>query len=606
MIKSLAIAVRNRLSEPVRRFVHWLCFGSSGIWITALVVVLVGGRFLWLWSQHPRRIAIAEAFGSVGYLYGTPQSTRSGDQITYVQTTANGVGLFVCDTVTGERQLVFEEKGSEKYGAQDFTAWPWSPDDKLFLYTRGSIAICQGNTREVLAKIGVGKQPVKSLVWLAPDKFAYASPDGSLHMVNRQKGGKWQPSEVAGVKVGSSSLTALSSNTIAWNRADCIWTMNLDSKAVSLLYQSPASQTLDTFACSKDTGKFLLKLRQALPTGTSASLWQMLPGNAPVKLAACPPTAGAISWLNASNGSCAYLCPKSANAIDHVLTLQSKSSSESSKLFSHGTADTFTPTTDGKHFFIVGVVSNEPAEGIWQYDITSENLQCVVPCSAHPSPYAHHVEALHDTLKLASGRKVDYFLYAPVNFNRQQHKKYPLVIGDTVYQIADAEHQGRVHGPLWAEALACCDAYVVIVDRASWFGGLDQWEENVTEVYKHLAHNPSIDKDQVFLFGASAETSPLSILVQDRPELWKGLLLLNPSGLPRLAEIPSGMPVPRILISSGKGENREDSFKRYQAEARQNGVPVDVVIHSNSTHWLVSIDALQERTKAMVDFIFNN
>ncbi|MEI8288536.1 MAG: hypothetical protein WCH99_03630 [Verrucomicrobiota bacterium] len=606
MNQSLIIAISNRLAEPARRIFRWLGFGVSGLWITGLVVVLVGGRMLWLRWEHFQRQEIAEAFGSVGYLYGTPQPTRSGDRITFVQTIADGVGLFLCDTVTGQRQLVFEEKGGEKIGGQDFAAQPWSPDDEYFLYTKGkqpkrSIIVCQGETGAELAKIAVGKLPVSNPVWLTPNKFAFASKDGGLHLVNRQNDGKWQPTEMEGVKVGLSSFTALSSNTIAWNRADCIWAINLDTKSVTMLYRAPSDQALDTFAYSGVSGKFLLKLTQA--KGAYTSLWQLLPGNARVKVAACPPTADNLTWLNVTNGSCAYLSPKTIKAVDRVLTLQSSAQAKPRRLFTHGIAESLTPSPDGRRLFIVGVVSNEPAEGIWEYDTAGETLRCVVSCSAHTSPHARHVEAVHNTLKLASGRKVNYYLYAPVNFNRHQHK-YPLVIGDTM--ALNPENQNRASGPLWAEALACCDAYVVIVDRASWFAGLDLWEENVMEVYKHLAQNPSIDQDRVYLFGASAETRPLSELAQKRPELWKGLLLLNPSALPQITSMVPGKTAPKILISAGQAEHGEQRFNRFQTEAGQNGVPVEVVIHPNSTHWLVSIDAMQERTKAMVDFIFNN
>ena len=605
MVEPFINAARNHLNEPARqarRFFLWLCFGSSGFLITALVVVLVGARFLWLWSNHSRYDKIADAFGSVGYLYGAPQSSRSGDQITFVQTSPNGVGVWLCDTATGRKQLVAEENGREKEYYQDVAVWPWSPDDRLFVHTRNDLSICLGDTGDEVARFKMGNQPVDALAWLTPRSFAYASPNGNLHLVSRQKGTNWQQSQLAGVKVRSASFTALSSNTVAWNQANCIMAMDLDSKAVARLYQVSAGQTLDAFDYSKDTGKFLLKLRQA----NQVSLWQLMPGNDPVKIADCQPGTGAISWLDPTNGKAAYLNPKSFRSSEQVLTLQSGSPAKSNTLFAHGAAEAFTASPDGRHFFIVGVVSNEPAAGIWQYDIFSGKLSCPVPCSDHPLPYARHVEALQCTLTLASGRRVGYFLYPPVNFNRKGHKKYPLVIGDTVYQVGDAENQGRVHGPLWAEAVACCDAYVVIVNRSGWFAGLNEWETNVTDVYQHLAKNPTIDADRVFLFGASAETGSLSKLAQDRPELWKGLLLLNPSMIPQFAEMPPGKPVPKMLISVGEAEKKEAFLKWYKTEARQNAEAVTVIIHPNSNHWLISVDALRARTKAIVDLIFDN
>jgi len=572
------------------------------------VLVLVGGRLIWVdtgWPAH--RQEIAEAFGSVGNLYGTPQASQFGDRITFIQTTTNGIGVFVCDTATRQRQIAFEEKAGENGGRQDLAIWPWSPDGRLFLYTRKNIVICQGETGAELAKVSVGNESVKALTWLTPDEFAYVSPAGNLHLVNRQRGNNWQSSQLADVKFNSSSLTALSTNTIAWNRNDGIYAMNLESNATTQIYKVPAGQILDAFAFSRTNGKFLLKLRPA-KEANEASLCQLRLGETPEKIATCPLDASAISWVNATSNSYAYICLKSTNSISRILKLQIGLQAESSTLFTNGTVESLTTSSDGRRLFVVGIPSNDLAESIWQYeaDSPSKNLKCVVPCTDRPSPYARHVQALHDTLTLTNGRTVDYYLYPPVNLNLQQHKKYPLVIGDTMYQIPDSEHQYRLNGPLWAEAVACCDAYVMIVNRPTWKTGLNEWGENIMEAYKYLAVNQAIDTSHVFLFGVSAETSPLRKLAQERPELWKGLLLLNPVALPQINAMPPGKPAPKILISSGQAEKREDLFNRYQADAGQNGVLVNVLIHSNSTHWIISTTAMRDRTKAIVDFIFDN
>jgi hypothetical protein len=604
MKESFVIAVWQHLAEQSRRFVQWICYGRSGLWIAALVVVLVVGRFLQMSSECPAHLdEIAETFGSVGYLFNTPQSDRSGSRITFIQTTTNGIAVFLCDTTTGLKQMINEKNGGVVSGDLEFGVWPWSPDDRLFLYTRGNILICRGDTGAQVAEVLFGHEPIKDLAWLTPDTFTCVSgATNRLNVVHREGDGTWKRSILADVEAGS-SLVALSTNTLAWNRNNCIWIMNLDSNAVTLFYQAPTNQTLDAFAFLKDTGKFIMKLKQA----NHADLWQVSSRSDPEPVAACPADASAISWLNTGNCSYAYQSSKSVSDPDNVLTLQSGSPDESSRLFAGGFVKTFTSSPDGRHLFIVGVVSNEPAEGIWQYDVASKNLQCVVPGTPQLSPYARHVAARHGICKLASGHNMEYYLYPPVNFDRRQHKKYPLVIGSTLYLIPDGENQHQIHGPLWAEALACCDAYVVIVKRGPyWHSGLIEWETNVLQVYNHLAQDPTIDTRRVYLFGASAETGPLSKLAEDRPELWNGLFLLSPAQLPDIAIMPPGKPAPRMLISAGKEEGNGEYLKRYQSDAGQKGVAVDVVIHPNTTHWLISIAAMQERTKAMVDFIYNN
>ncbi len=205
---------------------------------------------------------------------------------------------------------------------------------------------------------------------------------------------------------------------------------------------------------------------------------------------AYPTYFGANNWIFTTNGGFACLPQRPES---RFLLVQKSPADKPVKLFTHGNAQAMTASAAGQKLFIMGVLSNELAEGIWQYDIPVDTLRCIVPCTDRPSALARHVEALPCSLKLSSNHIIKYYLYPPANYSRRQHKKYPLVIGDTVYQVADGEHQNRVHGPLWAEAVACSGAYVVIADRPDWFTGLNDWETNVIAVYQHLAQHPSLD-----------------------------------------------------------------------------------------------------------------
>jgi predicted esterase len=102
----------------------------------------------------------------------------------------------------------------------------------------------------------------------------------------------------------------------------------------------------------------------------------------------------------------------------------------------------------------------------------------------------------------------------------------------------------------------------------------------------------------------SAETAYMSEFVTNSPGLWKGIILLNPSGLPDFSNSPRFSRRPKILISAGSEENEEDRFKKYQEESLQSGVMVEYVIHPGEGHYIVGNAGHLERAKAMMHFIF--
>ena len=579
-----------RLARTAGRFIQWFCFGLSPFWIAAVVVGLVGARFLQVRSGRPEhRHEIAEAFGSVGFLYGTPQPSQSGDRVAFVQTTANGIGIFICDTATGRKQLAFEENGSEKNGEQDLFVWPWSPDDKLLVYSRRKIVLCRSDTGAALTEVDTGQLPVRELAWLTPDAFAYSTAEGGLSLVRRQPDGAWQSTNLANIGAGS-SLAALSPNIVAWCVSNSIYTMNVDSQGLTIHYRAPQGQDVASFVFSRSDGTFLMDVAGS----AQAALYRMSGGYDLQQIAACPVGATFVKRLNAANGGCVYLCPRSTNDPRRDVVVQS--SGLPARLFTRGAAQSCNVSADGQRLFIVGVVSNEPADGLWQYEAASRQLRCVVPCAERLSPYAKAVEATRAMFYVPGEGKVEYYVFPPAHFER--HRRYPLVLGNT--WVPDAEHQSHHGGPLWAQALACCDAYVAFVNRDSWYGGLGEWETNVMRLYERLAENPTIDTRRVYLFGSSAETSHVIALAEQRPDLWKGVMILS-GATPRLE---AGKLFPRTLISFGTPGGGEHYFN-YNADAAQKGVAEDVVAHPNSTHWLISKDALRGRTKAIVDFVFD-
>ncbi len=394
---------------------------------------------------------------------------------------------------------------------------------------------------------------------------------------------------------GAFSLATLSSDTIAWGQSNRLWNMSLASGIPSLILNlhaaAPTNITFTSFSYSKDTGQFLLSCVQdkkdllyRFDSQDPASGLQTVITAARAHDAVWINGTGNDGWVGLENS--------------HLL-IQKDAAAKPLDLTSIGSIANFTVLSGGQRIFLRGTVSNELSAGIWQYDLVSSKMRCVVPSTDYPSHYVGHIqpEPVRDSAIAASGK---YTVYLPVDFNPHSHRKYPLIIGATDFGAV----KDGAHGRLWVPAMAACDAYVVIVNRGGWWNGLDQWGDDVTTAYQQLSPYLHIDKNRVFLFGASAETSYMSDFMAKSPGLWAGAILLNPGGLPDFSKSPLFQQRPRILISAGGNEHEEDRLKKYQADALKSGVLVDVIIHPGEGHHLVGNAAQLERTKAMMHFIF--
>ena len=358
------------------------------------------------------------------------------------------------------------------------------------------------------------------------------------------------------------------------------------------VWLDPHMAGINAFNYSKETGQFLISRTE----NGKDSLWCFDP-SAPSDKAFRVAEAESIldaQWIQKKDF--AYAISDSGRK---GVAFANASGAETARLLERGKVDWLKVTPDGNQMLFGGTVSNEPAAGIWQYNLVSGQLRSVIPYADFPSALAKNVVPMQRTLKMPSGRQVNYTIYPPADFNRHQHKKYPVLMGNTYFGVAV---KGQ-HGRLWVPGIASCGAFVVVSSRDGWLDGMDNWKENVMGLYQNLIQDPCIDKQRVFLFGVSAETQYLSDLSTDFPGLWKGVILLNPSALPDFSHAPPHQPRPKILISSGGNEHQENWFKKYQAEALSQGVLVEFVIHPGEGHHLVGNDAQLERTKAIMHFI---
>jgi hypothetical protein len=145
---------------------------------------------------------------------------------------------------------------------------------------------------------------------------------------------------------------------------------------------------------------------------------------------------------------------------------------------------------------------------------------------------------------------------------------------------------------------------VAVVGRPYWAGGIEQWGENVQELYNAIKNDPSIDTSQVYLFAASAETYYCSQFLKTNSTPWRGVILLNPSALPDFSQTPWYQSRPKILLDDGGEQLQDGRFEQFQLNAQSSGVVVEFYTHPGETHRMVGEVGRLERVKEEKRFIF--
>lgn len=572
-----------------------------GGWITLFVLIFVASRMLWVTAQDKRRDEIAIAFGRASLPCGIPQPSSDGKRLTYAQVSENSMGVFLHDLTTGQKKLIYDK--NTKSFTLDLCAWPWSPDDRFFTYSAEDLIICDSSTgKEVARLVTEGPAGVVSLVWLTSEKLLYITRQGNIHVVELQPDGTWHYKLVPGLKkTGTHCLCAISTNTIAWQKGNRIWTLNLDSNQTGIAFEQPTG-LLTEFNYSQKAKSFLLNTTE---NGTNALLSVPLEPSFRTNIVNLVQTTTLHNpaWIGNTSNGVVYLSANPYKPRENYLTLQTDRLADPITLFDKGLAYNFSLTRDGKKLFATGMVSNEFAAGIWEFDLTTGKLKEILPYTDHPSPHATRVEPIHGSITIA-GRKVNYYVYQPPDFNRNAKKQYPLVLGNTYYVPMDPIYQNRVEGGLWGAALARCGAFVVIIERpVSWGFQIETWGENVWSVYLSLMQDQAISKNKVFLFSTSSETSYMCSFVTNHPSGWAGLMFFDGVS-PDLDAFPYRKPAPKILLTAGDLEKREAELKRFQEIANQMGIRVDMAIDKNSGHVVLGRKPLTEKNQIITKFIF--
>jgi len=564
---------KHYLKRPIRNL--------TGLWLTLAVIIFVGGWRLWIIVHEPAHWAtIGKEIGSVAQFREDLYPNKNGTRVVFSQETEKGVGLFFCDADSGKTKNLCEqnEKG---YSNQRFGMLGWSPDGKLFAYAfpnnpklqQEEVVICDGISGEAMEKMSV-YAGLTELAWLSPRSFACLNYNQDVSVREQKSDGKWIQSHLfqkvasESLKNNRNSFTAISENSVVWQRGNEVWRLDFDTSAFKKIWGSTANK-LQSFTYSREAGELQLACRDDAG-------WNLinLDQKGTILGGSRDKNRQRLADLRNEAGVNTFYVKTDANSVPN-------------RIFWEGAVESYIGPI-GNYLYFTGDLPNAPV-GLWQYRIDDGTSHCLVSGLKHPLSYARIVVPEGFAITNALGKQTSCHVWQPVNVI--PGKKYPLILTQTTYgwspfqQVAAQEgyYFGAVHRSYWNDET------------------ISNWTADVTTLYKVLAKNPNIDTNRVFLFGTSWDTDFLSQLMAEQPDLWKGAILINPSGLPDWSEGS------KLFIVAGKDQPGEaDRLTKYQDQEARLGIPVKLVLQKGAGHIPRSVATERERTVQFAKFLIEN
>ncbi len=245
----------------------------------------------------------------------------------------------------------------------------------------------------------------------------------------------------------------------------------------------------------------------------------------------------------------------------------------------------------GNHVIFAGNPPGEPP-GIWEYDIPSKAVTLIATGLKHKFVHAalSVPECFTDTNN--AGKAFSYHVWHPIHYSKGQ--RHPLIIGQFHYMWF-----------FYPQIAANAGYYFATADRVSWWDGINDWPSDVMRIHDILKDDPEIDTNRVYLIGTSAESFYLSRLASERPELWRGVILLNPASLPPLA----GSSMSEMFVAGGMDDADgapPATLIKYQTEAAKKGISTRLILQNGVQHITRSVATERERAKSFAQFLLDN
>jgi hypothetical protein len=555
----------------------------SAIWLAVGVCVCVlGWRLCVIAAQYTGGHAITGEVASVLQFEQDLSPNSANTRLVFCQDTEEGVGIYFCDIAGGKPKLLCEQK-EKGHSWKRFTMLGWSPDDSLFACAfpdpkldKEMVLVFNGGTGEPAGKVAVD-QSLYQFAWLSSDTFAYCTRT-DVRVVVRQGDGSWEHKRFfEKVATNMDNFTAVSANSIAWEDNRAIWLFDIATASAKRIWDARQDNLME-FTYSKPAGEFLLNCRD----GAGQYLLRFLPDQTnTIKAGRIGPWFDYVHKALWDGQGTVFAYLTNAEGVS-VFCLKSGEDPSPEVVPWHGGALSLT-LNGGKAYFQGNPDGQTP--GIWEYDRKSQAFRLIVASSDDPLKKVTGVSPTCGTLTNSLGEQRFYHLWAPAHV--VAGRKYPLLLAQELN--------------LWVpcfQIAADNGYYVAVVDRPfshTWNGMHERtWTEDVMGLYNVVARQPGIDSNRVYLYAISAETMHLSPLLSDKPELWKGAIMLTPLAFPNPAVVTGK----RILMVDGAIDgNAMVRLPKFQDEAAREACDVTLLFQDYADH--VAASGFTERTRAM-------
>lgn len=186
---------------------------------------------------------------------------------------------------------------------------------------------------------------------------------------------------------------------------------------------------------------------------------------------------------------------------------------------------------------------------------------------------SRELPVVEKSLTNASGRVVNYFYVAPATI--VPGRKYPVVV----------DQSSAIKNRRMRDIQFLANAGIYYLSPNSY--GITNWgvvpePDNVLTVLADFGQLSSVDTNRFYVMGQSATTRAAIMLVNSYPELWRGLLLMEPGGgFPRLPD--DGRKFPSVFITQGDNDRfnmgplgTPGLAEKFLLEASAKGIPARI------------------------------
>jgi hypothetical protein len=585
------------ISKRFRRCIWW----GTGIASGALLIL---GLQLWSRPKLPNHFEqILKEICSIGDFRFAPIVNHAGTQMLYARNGEKGVEIYLLNLTTLERKLLALVSAPESARMNYFHLFGWSPNDGYLIY---SMTVDQPNRRMFICtaegsvlRYFSAPQSMHEGIWLSNESMVFMDEFGNLYVYNMEENvnlGNYRSRGLTALPQAADHdratpsfvLTRLSDTSFAYGRAGNIWVVDLASGYNRQLTETGA-KTLAWLDFNPGNREYLYcqALDNSLLHRYLYRFSPTMPDNQCKQLTSNITFKG--QWLY--DGGFAYVGTISNRNFISVETIDQ---GLRTNLFFGGNIYSYSLNPERSKVYAAASADYEPLS-IWEYDIRSKRLRPVVPGVASEFRYSRVLTPIERVATNVNGRAVPYYYLQPSGF--ASGRKYPVVING----VSDNRY---TTGP---QFLANVGIVYVSIDRNGLASSdiLNSAFDDALAVYSDLLQNPEIDSSRIYIAGASAVTGVVAELVNYRPEMWRGVVLMSPVAFP---SVPSQRKYfPSVLISIGELDlERKKSCEMFVRNARLASVSLRMVVHAGAAHKLETTRLIQERYREIAKFILTD